>query len=77
MMMRALKAHVQGGRFVVEEPANLPDGTEVELTLAEDGEFEPEEKARLDQALEEAEREIERGECVDGFELIARLRARR
>jgi hypothetical protein len=75
--MRALKAHVRGGRLVVDEPTNLPEGTEVELTLAEDDEFSPEERARLEQALEEAEQEIERGEFVDGSEFIARLRARR
>jgi site-specific recombinase XerD len=74
--MRALKAHVRGGRFVVDEPANLPEGTEVELTLIEDDEFSPEERARLEQALEEADQEIERGEFVDGDEFIARLRAR-
>jgi hypothetical protein len=74
--MRALKAHVRGGRLVVDEPTDLPEGTEVELTLVEDDEFSPEERARLEQALEEAEQEIERGEFVDGDEFIARLRAR-
>ena len=62
---------------MVDEPTNLPEGTEVELTLAEDDEFSPEERARLEQALEEAEQEIERGEYVDGSEFMARLRARR
>ncbi len=76
--MRALKARVSGGRFVVDEPANLPEGTEVELTLVgPEDEFDPEERARLLKAIEEGEQEIERGEYVDGFELIARLRAGR
>lgn len=75
--MKALKAQVRGGRFVVDEPTELPEGTEVELTLVEESEFSPEERARLEQALEEAEQEIERGEYVDGSEFLARLRARR
>jgi hypothetical protein len=75
--MRALKAHVRGGRLVLDEPTELPEGAEVELTLVEDDEFTPGERARLAQALEEGEKDIERGDYVDGFELIARLRARR
>ncbi len=75
--MRALKAHVRGGRLVVDEPTNLPEGTEVELTVVEDDDFEPEERARLERALEDAEQEVERGEYVDGSEYLARLRARR
>ena len=75
--MKALKAHVRGGRVVLDEPTDLPDGTEVELMVVEDDDFDPEERARLEQALEEAEQEVERGEYVDGSEFLARLRARR
>jgi hypothetical protein len=75
--MRALKAHVRGGRLVLDEPTTLPEGTEVELTVVEDDEFSPEERARLLQAIEDGEQDIERGDHVDGFEFIARLRARR
>ncbi|HKY39648.1 MAG TPA: hypothetical protein VJN18_27110 [Polyangiaceae bacterium] len=31
--MQAVKAHVRNGYFVSDEPANLPEGTEVELQL--------------------------------------------
>jgi hypothetical protein len=76
--MRALKAQVRGGRFVVEEPANLPEGTEVELTLVEtEDEFTPEERARLERELDAAQEEYERGEGMDGFEFLAQLRAGR
>ena len=37
--MRALKAHVRGGRLVLDEPTDLPEGTEVGLTIVEDAEF--------------------------------------
>ena len=76
-LMQPLKAHVQNGRLVLDEPTDLPDGAEVELYLVDDGEFEPEERARLLLAIEEAEEDIKRGDYVDGFEYIAQLRAKR
>jgi hypothetical protein len=74
--MQPLKAHVKNGRLVLDEPTDLPDGTEVELVLV-DAEFDPGERARLIQAIEDGESDIERGDHVDGLELIARLRAKR
>ena len=74
--MKALKAQVRGGRLVLDEPTDLPEGTEVELTLVDD-EFDPEERARLLQAIEDGAKDIERGDYDDGFEFIARLRASR
>ena len=74
--MQPLKAHVHKGRLVLDEPTDLPEGTEVELMPVED-DFDPEEKARLLQAIDEGAEDIERGDYVDGFEFIAQLRARR
>ena len=76
-MTQPLKAHVQNGRLVLDEPTDLPEGTEVELAVIDDGEFEPEERARLIEAIEEAEADIARGDYVDGFAFIAELRAKR
>jgi len=73
--MRALKAHVRGGRLVLDEPTDLPDGTEVELTLVEDDEFDPKERARLLKELDAAQDEYGRGEGMDAFEFLAQLRA--
>jgi hypothetical protein len=42
-----------------------------------DGESNPEERARLLQAIEEGAEDFERGDHVDGFEFVAQLRARR
>ena len=75
--MRALKAYVRSGRLVLDEPTQLPEGAEVELVAVEDDDFEPEERARLLQAIEEGIQDIERGDHVDGFEFVAQLRARR
>ncbi len=75
--MRALKAHVRDGRLVVEEPASLPEGTEVEVYVPDGEEFTPEERERLERALEEADQEFRRGEYVDGDQFITWLRAQR
>ncbi len=74
--MRALKAHVKGGRLVIDEPTELPEGTEVELTVVEDDDFDPEERARLDAALERSMAQARAGQLVDGDTVIKKLLAR-
>jgi len=75
--MRVLKAHVEGGRLVANEPSRLPEGTETEIIAFDDDDLEPEERARLLQAIEEGAESIERGESVDGIEFANELLARR
>lgn len=75
--MRALKAHVRGGRLVVDEPTELPEGSETEVIAFDDDEFAPEERARLLHALEEGAEAIERGDVVDGIAFADELLARR
>jgi len=74
--MRALKAHVRGGRLVLDEPTDLPEGTEVELTVVEDDDLTPEERARLDAALERSIAQARAGQVVDGDAVIQKLLAR-
>ena len=74
--MKALKAHVMGGRVVLDEPTELPDGTEVELTVVEDDDFGPEERARLDAALGAGIAAARAGDHVDADEVIRELLAR-
>ena len=76
-MTQQLKAHVQNGRLVLDEPTDLPEGAEVELAVIDDGEFEPEERARLIEAIEEAEADIARGDYVDGIEFANQLLSKR
>ncbi len=77
-VMHPLKAKVRNGRLVLDDPSTeLPEGAEVELYLVDDGEFEPEERARLLQAIEEAEEDIERGDYVDGMDFANQLLAKR
>ena len=75
--MQPLKAHVKNGQIVLDDPStDLPEGSEVELMLVND-EFDPEERARLIQAIEEGAEDIERGDYVDGMEFANQLLARR
>ena len=74
--MQALKAVVKNGRLVLDEPTKLPEGTEVELLSIDDA-IDPEERVRLLQSIEDGYADIERGDHVDGFEFIAKLRAKR
>ncbi len=50
-----LRAHVQNGRLVLDEPVELPDGTEVELMPADQrDDLDDDERARLHAAIAES-----------------------
>lgn len=73
--MRALKAHVKGGRLMLDEPTNLPDGAEVRVALVDDDELDDAERAQLHAAIQAAEAELDDGRGVGEDELWTRLRA--
>lgn len=73
--MHALRARVRNGRLVLDEPTNLPEGSEVELVPADD--MDDEERAELDRSLVEAIKEMHAGDVVDADEFFAELRASR
>lgn len=75
-IMASLKAIVKNGRLKVDEPTDLPDGTESDLVPV-DTEFDPEERAQFFQAIEDGAEDFERGQHMDGFEFIATMRTRR
>jgi hypothetical protein len=72
--MQPLKAHVRNGRLVLDEPTDLPEGSEVDAMLADDA-LEPGERARLIEAVEAGVENFERGDHVDGFAFVAKLRS--
>lgn len=76
LTMRALKARVKGGRLVLDEPTDLPEGSEVELVVMDD-ELDPDEQSRLDAALERGRGQAKAGQLVDGDAVIDKLLARR
>jgi hypothetical protein len=75
MTMLPVKAHVKNGRLVVDEPTDLPDGTELTLTIADD-DLDDEDRARLHAALERSMAQAKAGKLVDADDVIARLLAR-
>lgn len=75
MTMQPLTAHVKNGRLLLDEPTDLPDGTEVTLTIADD-DLDDDDRARLHAALERSMAQAKAGQLVDADDVIARLLAR-
>ncbi len=73
--MTALKAKVQDGRLVLNEPTDLPEGTEVEL-FPSDGwdSLDPEDRKRLHEALAASEDDIRSGRVRPVDDLLEELR---
>jgi hypothetical protein len=75
--VEALKAKVQGGRLIIDEPTRLPEGAEVTLAVIDGDDLDDEERARLHAALEESADDIEAGRVISAEESLKRLRALR
>lgn len=74
--MPALRARVQNGRLILDEPTDLPEGMVLELAVIDATDaLDDEERAALHAALEEGLSQAEAGEGVDAFEALKRLRA--
>jgi hypothetical protein len=72
-----LKARVSAGRLVVDEPTDLPDGTEVELLPLDPGDWLDEaDRAALHKALRDSDTDVAAGRLVDAEEILKELRAR-
>jgi hypothetical protein len=65
--MHPLKAKVINGRYVIEEQANLPEGTELYLLPAggSDPEMSAEERAEVERMIEEGVDDYENGAYED------------
>jgi hypothetical protein len=76
--MQALKAHVRSGRIVVDDPTDLPEGTEVRLVLPDDGDdLDDDDREALHRALARGSADIAAGRTVDALEFLNALDARR
>src|SRR5689334_22440516 len=74
-MTLTLKAHVRVGRLVLDEPTDLPEGSEVELVLSDDGdELDDDDRARLHAALQRSAEQFLAGRGIDADQALARLR---
>jgi hypothetical protein len=70
-----LTARVHDGRLVLDEPTDLPEGSEVELILADDqDELEPADREFLHASLQRSAAQFREGRGIDAGEALARLR---
>ncbi len=69
-----VRAHVKNGRLIVDEPTDLPDGTELELAPLDEDRLDDEEREKLHAAMDRAHDDLAAGRFVDGKDVIARLR---
>jgi len=72
--MKTIRARVINGRLVVDEPTAFPEGTELDLCFADEGdELSDEERARLHEALRAAWKDVQAGELRPAGDLLDRL----
>ena len=72
-----VKAHVREGRLVVDEPTDLPEGTEIDLLPLDPGDWLDETgRAALHEALRQSEADVASGRLVDAEEILKELRSR-
>ena len=71
--MMPLRARVKNGRLLMDEPTELPDGTEVNLAVLDD-DLDDVDRARLHAALEVSDEEFKAGKGIPAAEVIAELR---
>lgn len=71
------KGRVKAGRLVVDEPTDLPEGTEVELLPLDPGDWlDDEDRAALHQALKDSDKDVTAGRLVDAEVVLRQLRSR-
>ncbi len=71
-----LKAHVHEGRLLIDEPTELPEGTEIELLPLDPGDWlDPADREALHRALAASQEDIEAGRLYDAEEVLRELRA--
>ncbi len=64
------------GRLVVDEPTDLPDGTEVQLLSLDPGDWlEAEDRAALHRALKDSDADVAAGRLVDAADVLRELRS--
>jgi len=72
-----IKARVREGRLILDEPTELPEGTEIELLPLDPGDWLDEtDRAALHEALRQSDADIAAGRLVDAEEILRELRSR-
>jgi hypothetical protein len=76
--MSPLRARVENGRLVLDEPTTLPDGTVVDLVAADEGDdLTDEERRALHEALSASWKSAEEGRLRPASAILNELRNRR
>lgn len=74
----AIRARVEQGRLIVDEPTSLPDGTVLDLVIDDGGDdLDEADRERLHAHLAASWRSAQAGRTRPVSELLAELRARR
>ena len=74
--MKSVRAHVQNGQIVFDEPVELQEGADVKVVMADPDELTADEHAELERALDESTAQFERGEFEDARTFALGLLAR-
>ena len=68
---------MKAGRLIVDEPTDLPEGTEIELLPLDPGDWlDDEDRAALHQALRDSDQDVKAGRLVDADTILRELRLR-
>lgn len=77
-IMSSMRARVQGGRLVLDEPTALPEGTVLDLVVDDEGdELDEEERAVLSKAISIAWESVRAGHTRPATEILERLASKR
>lgn len=72
--MQAFKAHVRSGRIVADDPTDLPEGTELQLLVANEFDFiNDDEREALHEALAKGSASIAAGRTMNATEFLDSL----
>ena len=74
--VKAIRAHVQDGKIVPDEPIELPEGASVEVLVPENEEMTAQERADFEAELEASAAELEKGDYEDAHAFALRLVAK-
>jgi hypothetical protein len=77
LVAMTIKARVRDGRLIVDEPTDLPEGTQLQLLPLDPGDWLDEgDRAALHEALRESDADVAAGRLVDAEEILKELRSR-
>ena len=76
LIRMTVKARVLAGRLILDEPTDLPEGTEVELLPLDPGDWLDEtDRAKLHEALRQSDADVAAGRLVEADEILKELRS--